>query len=156
MVEGKLAAAAALSLVVGLSAGTPAQAWCTTRTCSQVKDGQCVETQRFCYDEPGGGAGHRTTYGAIAYSPSSGSFGYSYEHANRTQAESRAVRECGKDDCKVATWFFNNCGAVAAASNGAWGGAQGGSERTAQSAALSRCANEGGTSCEIKVTRCSR
>ena len=66
------------------------------------------------------------------------------------------MQECGKNDCKVATWFFNNCGALATGSNGAWGAGHGDNERKAQTAAQTRCAKEGGTNCGIKFTQCSQ
>jgi hypothetical protein len=147
----------ALSTLLGLSAIGPAQAWCE-RVCSLAKQGQCVEYRTSCYNDNNvtPGPARRSSFGAITYSPSSGEFGYSDHTANRAQAEDRAKSECGKNDCVVATWFFNHCGALATSSNGSWGAEQGGNERTARSLALTRCAKEGGTDCAIKVARCSQ
>ena len=37
-------------------------------------------------------------YGAIAYSPSTGAYGWSNNYATRNGAETRALQECGKAD----------------------------------------------------------
>ncbi|HTS42391.1 MAG TPA: DUF4189 domain-containing protein [Xanthobacteraceae bacterium] len=96
------------------------------------------------------------SYGAIAYSASSGAYGYSEKYANRAQAESRAREECGKSDCEIAAWFYNSCGAPAADDDGAWGGAQGANETSARQAALARCEKEGGRNCKVIATQCSQ
>jgi serine/threonine-protein kinase len=53
--------------------------------------------------------------GAIAISQSTGRLGWSYDFANRTEAENAAKRECAKGatDCRVPVWFCNACGAIA-------------------------------------------
>jgi len=94
-------------------------------------------------------------YGAIAYSPSGGSYGYSSNFADRADAETRALKECGKDDCVIATWFFNHCGALATSSNGSWGADQAASEQGAQALAQARCVREGGSNCKIMASQCA-
>jgi len=96
------------------------------------------------------------SYGAIAYSPDKGDYGYSERYANRAQAEREAVRECGQDDCEVAAWYYNSCGALAVDDDGNWGGAQGDDEQRASRAAVARCAQEGGNSCKVILSQCSR
>jgi hypothetical protein len=99
----------------------------------------------------------RTTYGAIAYSPDDGNYGYSQNYGSRAQAESRARQQCGKSDCEIAAWFYNSCGALAAdEEEGSWGGAQGSSEQRASAGAQARCASEGGKNCKVLVSVCSR
>jgi Domain of unknown function (DUF4189) len=148
--------AVAVGIILAISAGTPARSYCE-RVCSLAKEGHCVEYRQTCYGDPGqGSSGPSTSYGAIAYSPKNGSYGYSDHYANRAQAEDRAKSECGASDCEVATWFFNHCGALAASSNGVWGADHSGNARTAQALAQARCLKEGGTDCEIKVTHCAR
>ena len=99
----------------------------------------------------------RTTYGAIAYSPDSGDRGYSRNYGSRGEAESKAMRECGKNDCEIAAWFYNSCGALATDDDEeAWGGAQGADESKAQQNALARCTREGGKNCKVVATACSR
>jgi Domain of unknown function (DUF4189) len=117
----------------------------------------CTTKSGYCSAKcMSGGNDSAPSYGAIAYSASSGAYGFSEKYGNRVQAESRALSECGKGDCTVATWYFNSCGALATSGNGAWGGAQGSSERSARAQAQARCAKEGGTNCAVLFTRCSR
>jgi hypothetical protein len=96
------------------------------------------------------------SYGAIAYGPSNGSYGYSDNHANRAQVEARAASECGKNDCVIATWFSGHCGALATGSNGTWRGEQDADEQRARSLAQARCTEQGGTYCAVVVSHCSR
>lgn len=80
-------------------------------------------------------------YGAIAYSPSTGSYGYSYDHASRARAEDGAYAECRKhaSDCQVALWFRNACGALAVGDDGGWGTGWGSVLQRAESEALGVC-----------------
>jgi Domain of unknown function (DUF4189) len=96
------------------------------------------------------------SYGAIAYSPDTGQIGYSEQYANRAQAEQRARQECGQNDCEIAAWFYNSCGALATDDDGTWGGAQGGNEQRARQGAIARCKKEGGKNCKVIATQCSR
>jgi hypothetical protein len=149
----------AFGVLLGMAAQPAlAQCWeaCSTY-CDMYNQGTCSAYRRTCEQRCGpGGSKPARTFGAIAYSPSTGGYGYSYKYGSRTEAENRAIKECGKNDCQVATWFVNNCGALAADSKGPWGGGHGNNERTAQAAAQARCAKEGGAKCEIKFTQCSQ
>jgi serine/threonine-protein kinase len=116
----------------------------------------CSPRVAYCSTHCDGRSGRsRNSFGAIAYSPSSGSYGYSDRYPDREQAESRANKECGRNDCVAATWFFGHCGALATSSNGAWGSDQDTSEQKAQSLAQARCTSQGGTNCVILVSHCS-
>ena len=59
-------------------------------------------------------------YGAIAYSPSTKAYGWSYDYSSRSAAENEALSGCRKhaSDCIVPVWFRNACGALAIGSNG--------------------------------------
>jgi serine/threonine-protein kinase len=154
-----LAIGVCLAAVIAPAVIAPAWAdWdeCYLR-CALYKEGQCVEHARSCIHHPGpsGGAG-AASYGAIAFSSSTGRFGFSHHYANREAAEQEALDQCGRQGCAIATWFFNNCGALATSSNGPWGADRAASERRAEALAQSRCTQEGGTDCRIKVTHCSR
>jgi hypothetical protein len=75
-------------------------------------------------------------FGAIAYSPASRAHGWAYDYASRAEAQNRAMDECRRhaDDCVVALWFRNACGALAAGFDGygaAWGTNRGEAERSA-------------------------
>jgi Domain of unknown function (DUF4189) len=55
----------------------------------------------------GSGEAAAQNYGAIAYSPSTKVYGWSYDYPSRSAAESAASANCGKqaNDCIVALWF---------------------------------------------------
>ncbi|OBJ67680.1 DUF4189 domain-containing protein [Mycobacterium sp. 1274756.6] len=53
-----------------------------------------------------------TYWGAIAYSPSTGSGGRAWDHPTKESANSMALSYCGYTDCKVLV-SFTDCGAVA-------------------------------------------
>jgi hypothetical protein len=82
-------------------------------------------------------AAARDYYGAIAYSNTTGAYGYSYDYASRGQAEERSMAECTKrgSGCKVVLWFRNACGALATGRNFgygfAWATTRGESEQVA-------------------------
>ena len=44
------------------------------------------------------------SYSAIAYSPATGKYGYSYDRRSRSAAEDGALRDCGADDARIACW----------------------------------------------------
>lgn len=95
-------------------------------------------------------------YGAIAYSPASGAVGWSYDHPSRRRAERVAMGNCQSyaDDCRIATFFFNACGAVARASNGGWGADWGNDRREAEDNALAACYNHG-DNCRVVRWACT-
>jgi hypothetical protein len=79
-------------------------------------------------------------YGAIAYSPSTRSHGWSSDHATRREAESRALANCRRHagDCVIPAWFRNGCGALADGPKG-YGSAWGASRSLAENYALQGC-----------------
>jgi hypothetical protein len=146
------AGALGVVLAVMVMAGTPAWAWQECSTICNGTDGMghCTKQERYCINHPS-----FTTYGAIAYSPGSGAVGYSERYADRDAAENRALSECGKADCVVATWFYDNCGALATSGDGSWGGGHGPTLSSARSDAEEACRRQGGSSCAVKITHCS-
>ncbi|RMF21184.1 MAG: DUF4189 domain-containing protein [Cyanobacteria bacterium J083] len=98
-------------------------------------------------------------YGAIAYSPSTRSHGYSYDYSTQQAAQNRALRECesysGKGDCRILVWFKNACGALAQADNGAAGSGWGVTQALAESYALRSCREYGGQGCKISRWVCT-
>lgn len=132
--------------------------WCSNSYSNEYGTSSCSYQRQSCDNSSPSSSSPapRISYGAIAYSPDSGAWGYSEQYGSRAQAESRARKECREKDCEIAAWFYNSCGAVAASDNGSWGGAQGGSVERAQQGAQARCAKEGGTNCKILFSRCSR
>ena len=93
-------------------------------------------------------------YGAIAYSSSSGRYGYSYDWGSRADAENYARSQCGSTDCAVKVWFKNACGALAVGQNGGLGWGWSGSRGAAESTALNECQSRTG-GCSIKSWACT-
>ncbi len=94
-------------------------------------------------------------FGAIAYSPSTGAAGWSYNYATRDAAENRALRECesssGKGDCFVAVWVRDAWASLARAANLAYGWAWNTDKCTAQINALQECSQRG-LDCSLVTT----
>lgn len=92
-----------------------------------------------------GGAASADSFGAIAFSQSTGKFGYSFDHPSRASAETRAMAECTARSrgCKVGIWFKNACGSVATGVNG-WGSAWAPSRQQAEQSAIRNCSQHTG------------
>jgi Tfp pilus assembly protein PilW len=128
--------------------------------CEESSDSSSCGTQfqicvQNCLDN-GTGSGN---YGAIAYSSSTGKWGYSYEYDSQRGAESRALAECrndgGSDDCEVTVWFNQACGALAVDGTGAWGADWAESKREAESKALANCKQYADKRCELLQSLCT-
>jgi len=94
-------------------------------------------------------------FGAIAYSRSTGSFGWSDDFDSRYGAEVRALNGCRAyaGDCRVVVWVLNSCAALASGRTGGFGFAWHASRRVARSRALRQCRrNDRG--CRIRKTIC--
>jgi hypothetical protein len=52
------------------------------------------------------------TFGAIAYSPETGRYGYAYQAMSRRDAAMRAVSYCGASDCAPVVWTQGGCAVV--------------------------------------------
>jgi hypothetical protein len=80
------------------------------------------------------------TYGAIAFSPSTGRWGYGNGYPTKAEAIARARRECGRSDAKT-NWCKNSWIALAISneSSGGWGSAWGETKAAARSAAIAEC-----------------
>jgi serine/threonine-protein kinase len=96
-----------------------------------------------------------TLHGAIAFSPSTKAYGFSYDYATKRQAEREAMRFCNQEanDCVIAVTFYNGCGAVAAGRNG-WGADWGATSNRAQQNALDMCSNYT-TRCRVVRWQCT-
>lgn len=77
------------------------------------------------------------SYGAIAYSPSTGYYGVAWGYTYQGDAENRALYECGYDDCQV-MWFQNAYGALAIGYS-SWGASWGSTASEAQASAIDLC-----------------
>lgn len=98
-----------------------------------------------------GGGGEPTARGAIAYSTNTGNGAIVVNHASQQEANSDAVAQCGAVGCAVRLEFSGNgtCGAIAVASNGAWGVGSGSSKESADTRAVGDCQKRGGGDCVI-------
>lgn len=98
-------------------------------------------------------------YGAMAYSVSTGSHGYSYDYATPQQATNVAIQFCEKyaktGDCKSLVVFKNSCGAIAQASDYSAGSGWGANRAIAESYALQSCRRYG-PNCEVISWVCTR
>jgi hypothetical protein len=94
-------------------------------------------------------------FGAIAYSPSTGAYGWSYDYPSRSAAENVALANCRKraGDCVIPIWFRNACGALAVGSNG-YGSGWGTSRSIAERFALQVCGRHTG-GCAIRQWVCT-
>ena len=84
------------------------------------------------------------TYAAIAYSPSTGDYGFGYNFGTRAGAEQRALKDCNGDDAQIVTWVNNGFCALALGDDQSrwgygysWGG--GASNVEAKQRALKQC-----------------
>lgn len=93
-------------------------------------------------------------YGAIAYSPSSKAYGWAKDFNSQIEAENAAMNECYKraGDCRIAVWFVNACGAVAAGPEG-WGADWGSSIREAERKSTRLCSDYS-YGCQIVMSQC--
>ena len=95
-------------------------------------------------------------YGAIAYSPSTGAHGWSYDYPSRGAAENVALQGCRQHagDCLVPIWFRDACGALAVGSNNGYGTGWGTSRGLAESYALQSCRKHT-SNCAIRRWACT-
>ncbi len=79
-------------------------------------------------------------YAAIAYSPTTTKYGYSYNQPSRAAAENAARRFAKSPDARVVIWCKNAWCALARTNTGnGWGAAWGSSKATASNIALANC-----------------
>ncbi|MEQ1762087.1 MAG: DUF4189 domain-containing protein [Pyrinomonadaceae bacterium] len=93
-------------------------------------------------------------FGAIAYSPSTGRFGSSWNQPDQGTAEDRARKICNRRDCQILLPLANSCGALAVARNGGYVWAGGNSLYNAKLSTSNRCTAEHG-SCKLICSVCS-
>jgi Domain of unknown function (DUF4189) len=94
-------------------------------------------------------------FGAIAYSPSSGADGYSFDYPSQGEAEERALAECNSrgEGCQSVLWFRNACGALAVGPDG-WGTGWAEDQGTAEQNALDSC-KEHSNNCSVTRWACT-
>jgi hypothetical protein len=87
-------------------------------------------------------------HAAIAYSQSTGSFGYSWGYAYQDGAELAALDRCDGEDAEVVGWVRNGWCALAVGDGNGYGCAWGLTEAEAQENALIEC-SKNTTNCRI-------
>src|SRR5205807_10452956 len=90
-------------------------------------------------------------YAAIAYSPSSGAYGYSVGFATRTGAEKEALAQCKGDDAQVLVWARNGWCCLAVGDDNAYGYSWADNEDYAKKLALSECRKQT-SNCKVVLT----
>jgi hypothetical protein len=94
-------------------------------------------------------------WGSIAFSPSTGATGYSYNYDTRRVAGEWAMSYCDARDCRIVVNFQNACGAVAVGRNGGWGADWGPTRSSAEANAIAVCQSHDG-GCRTKRWVCSK
>jgi uncharacterized caspase-like protein len=94
-------------------------------------------------------------FGAIAYSPSTGAHGWSFDYASREEAERVAISNCSQHarDCSVPLWFQNACGALAVGPSG-YGTGWGINQSLAESYAIGVC-GQYSANCSVRRWVCT-
>lgn len=87
-----------------------------------------------------------------------GQYGFNYNVAKMDQAETKALKDCGKG-CQVVLRFESGCAAFAADQSTeskayGWGALATSSE--SQARAIASCEARGGKSCKIKASGCNK
>jgi len=103
-------------------------------------------------------------YGAFAYSPSTGHYGYAFNYSIRDLAQSEALIACESNarrgDCQLLFWFGNGCGTLVRDGRSALQGATlgtgwGDTPNQANAQALQDCSARGGQACTVLETVCT-
>lgn len=92
-------------------------------------------------------------FGAIAYQPATGAFGFSYDWTSAREAEVSALDECGDARCIVVVSFSDGCGALVVGARGAFA-ERGATRAEAETRALAACADP--ASCQVRAWACTR
>jgi hypothetical protein len=93
-------------------------------------------------------------YGAVAYSPSTGRFGSSWNFTSPDNAEKRAMQMCGRSDCRVLLELNDSCGALAVSRTGGYVWGEGSSLYEAKLLTSNRCTAQYG-GCKLICSICS-
>lgn len=101
---------------------------------------------------------HAFAYGSLAIDRNQGTqYGFSYDYSSISDAQNRALSECGRG-CYIVNTFSSGCAAYAAdqaygSTVYGWGTASSSSQ--AKSSALYYCRQYGGTQCIVRTWGCN-
>jgi hypothetical protein len=107
----------------------------------------------FAAPASAGQCGYQYCWGAVAFNPLTGAYGWAHSHFSEGDAANAAQNGCGYNCTEVKT-FYNQCGAAAIGANGGYGYGFGNSQGQAQSIAMSYC-NNYDYGCQPLVWACS-
>ena len=93
-------------------------------------------------------------FGAIAFSESTGRYGYGIDYFTRDEAEKWALYDCKAKDAKILLSFRNACAALASGQKGRIGKAQANSKEEAEKLALADC-SERDSDCKVIHSDCT-
>lgn len=106
-----------------------------------------------CSAASAGSCGYDYCWGAVAIG-SDGAWGWSKGHLSENEAKISAQNGC-EGQCSNFRTFYNTCGSIAVADNGAWGFGWHNDKDLAQSTAMNYCM-DGGYNCQVRVWACSK
>ncbi len=92
--------------------------------------------------------------GAIARG--GGRVGISYNLPDMERAEHKALRECGRRECRIIFRFAHACAAYASSRDGAYGYARAENPEIARRHAIEKCRHYRGRDCAVRVSGCDR
>ena len=92
-------------------------------------------------------------FGAFAFSPSTGQYGWAKNAADQDSAASEAVSGCGVDDCAMVV-AFPNCAALSVGDGFGMGFSKAKSVAKSEETALARC-DEFTTNCIVSASLCN-
>jgi hypothetical protein len=104
----------------------------------------------FADDAEAARTGKKQLWGAVAYSGSTGAYGYAVDMKSKREAETQAFRNCG-NDCDLVKSFRDACGAIAVKAKRA-SPETGASRAIAEKKALAKC---GDSECSVAVWACT-
>jgi hypothetical protein len=96
-------------------------------------------------------------YGALAYSRSTGAYGYAYDHDSEARAKRAALNNCGRraPDCQVVITFIDQCGALAETPKREVSSGLGKTRKEAEDRSVEACRAAGGKDCSVAAWTCS-
>ena len=103
------------------------------------------------------GIAAQKSYGALAFSPSRGVDGYSFNFKTQSAAQRMALQQCKARarDCRVVANFSRGCAALAVGRQSGWGAGTGAGRAQARSKAISACRKFASGRCVIQRSVCS-
>lgn len=100
-----------------------------------------------------GSCGYDYCWGAVGIG-ANGAYGFSHSYSSESAAIRSAQNGC-KGQCSEIRTFYNTCGAIAVADNGAWGFGWHNDQELSESIAMNYCMDNG-YNCQIRVWSCSK